>query len=90
LAAVNAIAPGNMKKSRANPFVLRTDVPSSQHRSKLIGIDIHVQVLPGQQGRLIEKLKTIYRKQQHTFPGTIQRYIFKDDISPSEISIWLI
>jgi len=59
-------------------------------RSKLLGIDIHVQVLPGQQGRLIEKLKAIYRKQQHTFPGTIQRYIFKDDIAPSEISIWLI
>ncbi len=59
-------------------------------RSKLLSIDIHVQVLPGQQGRLIEKLKAIYRKQQHMFPGTIQRYIFKDDISPSEISIWLI
>jgi hypothetical protein len=60
-------------------------------RSKLLGIDIHVQVLPGQQGRLvIEKLKAIYRKQQHTFPGTIQRSIFKDDIAPSEMSIWLI
>jgi len=32
----------------------------------------------------------MYRKQQHTFPGTIQRYIFKDDISPSEMSILLI
>ena len=59
-------------------------------RSKLLGIDIHVQVLPGQQGRLIEKLKAIYRKQQHMFPGTIQRSIFKDDISLSEMSIWLI
>jgi hypothetical protein len=32
LTAVNAIAPGNMKKSRANPFVLRTDVSSSHHK----------------------------------------------------------
>jgi quinol monooxygenase YgiN len=53
-------------------------------------MDIHVQVLSGQQGRLIEKLKVIYRKQHHKFPGTIQRYIFKDDVSPSTISIWLV
>jgi excisionase family DNA binding protein len=59
-------------------------------RSKLLGMDIHVQTLPGQQGRLLEKLKLIYRKQQHKFPGTIQRYILKDDISLSAISIWLV
>jgi hypothetical protein len=31
LSALNATAPGNMKKSRAIPSDLRTDVPSSHH-----------------------------------------------------------
>jgi hypothetical protein len=31
LSAINAIAPGNMKKSRAMLSDLRTDVPSSHH-----------------------------------------------------------
>jgi hypothetical protein len=33
LSSVNATAPRNMKKSRANPSLLRTDVPRSQHNT---------------------------------------------------------
>jgi hypothetical protein len=35
-------------------------------------------------------LRAIYTGQRHTFPGTIQRYIFKDDSSPTTVSIWLV
>ena len=58
--------------------------------STVLGMDIHVQVQPGQQEQLIEKLKVIYKGQKHTFPGTIQRYVFKGNSSPETVSIWLI
>src|SRR5436190_21081769 len=57
--------------------------------STVLGTDIHVQIRSGKQEQLIEKLKTIYKRQLHTFPGTIQRYIFKDNGSPTTVSIWL-
>jgi len=58
--------------------------------STVLSTDIHVQVRPDKQAQLIEKLKAIYRGQRHTFPGTIQRYIFKDDGFPTSVSIWLV
>jgi len=58
--------------------------------STVLGTDIQVQIRPGKQGQLVEKLKAMYKGQRHTFPGTIQRYVFKDDISPAAISILLI
>ena len=58
--------------------------------SKVFGTDIHVQVRPDKQELLIEKLKAIYKGQRHTFPGTIQRFIFNDNGSPPTVSIWLI
>jgi len=53
-------------------------------------MDIEVEVRSGQQKRLVEKLQAMYESQRHTFPGTIQRYVFKDDVSPTKISIWLV
>jgi excisionase family DNA binding protein len=58
--------------------------------STVLGTDIQVQILPGQQERLVEKLKAMHKAQRHTFPGTIERYIFKDNTSPATVSIWLI
>jgi excisionase family DNA binding protein len=58
--------------------------------SIVIGTDIHAQVRAGQQQHLMEKLRTIYKDQRHTFPGTIQRYIFKDNAPPTSVSIWLV
>ena len=58
--------------------------------STVLGTDIQVQVRDGKQAQLIEKLRAIYTGQRHTFPGTIQRYIFKDDSSPATVSIWLV
>src|SRR5712692_8771432 len=58
--------------------------------SAVFGTNIQVQIFPDQQERLVEKLKAIYKAQRHTFPGTIERYIFKDNTSPASVSIWLI
>src|SRR6266436_6132350 len=58
--------------------------------SAVLGTDIHVRARIGKQDQLIEKLRAIYKGQKHTFPGTIQRYIFKDDSIPPTVSIWLI
>jgi len=58
--------------------------------STVLGMDIHVQVRPGQQEHLVEKLKDIYKGQKHTFPGTIQRYVFRGTHSPEIVSILLI
>jgi excisionase family DNA binding protein len=57
--------------------------------STVMGTDIQVQVREGKQAQLIEKLKAMYLEQRHTFPGTIQRYIFKDDPAPRTVTIWL-
>ncbi len=56
----------------------------------VIGKDIQVEVRDGQEERLKEKLYTIYQEQRHIFPGTIQRYIFKDKSFPTVVSILLI
>ena len=75
------------------PGRVRTKAPDWRvynPRSKLLAMDIEVEVRTGQQERLIEKLQAIYKGQRHTFPGTIQRYVFKDDVSPTTISIWLV
>jgi len=59
-------------------------------RSKLLSLDIEVQVLPGQEERLLEKLQAIQQGNRHTFPGTMARYILKESTSFSTVSIWLI
>ena len=58
--------------------------------SRVLGTAIQVQVREGKQAQMIEKLGAIYTGQRHTFPGTVQRYIFKDDSSPTTMSIWLV
>ena len=58
--------------------------------STVLGTDIQIRIRPGRQDQLIEKLRAIYKGQRHTFPGTIQRYVFKDDVSPAAVNILLI
>ncbi len=58
--------------------------------SKVVGTEIQVQLRPDTQELLIEKLKAIYKGQRHTFPGTTQRFIFKDDGTSPIVSIWLV
>jgi excisionase family DNA binding protein len=54
------------------------------------GMDIRARLRPGQQERLIEKLKTILEAQRYLFPGTMQRYVFEEDAEPKNIIITLI
>ena len=39
--------------------------------SIVLGTDIQVLAREGQQERLVEKLKAVYKTQRHTFPGTM-------------------
>jgi len=57
---------------------------------KLLGTDIEVRVRTGQEKKAVDKLKTVYEDQQHTFTGSIARFVFEDETSPATLSIWLI
>lgn len=60
----------------------RTKVrPWRKHRNpnKMLALDIFIPVHPGQQVRLVEKLQAIRAANQHTFPGTVARYVMKGD-----------
>jgi excisionase family DNA binding protein len=75
------------------PGRVRTKAPAWRVyniRSKLVSLAIDVQVLPGQEQRLLEKLQSIQQGNRHTFPGTMARYILKESVSCSSVSIWLI
>ncbi len=58
--------------------------------STVLGTDIQVKVRDRKQAQLMEKLKAMYLEQRHTFPGTIQRYIFKNDPATTTVTIWLV
>jgi len=58
--------------------------------SAVLGTEIQVQVRTGKEQQVVEKLRAIYKEQRHTLPGTIQRYVLKDNQAPMTISIWLI
>jgi hypothetical protein len=59
-------------------------------RSKLLRTDIRVQVRDGQQAKLMQKLRAIYKGKRHLFTGTIQRYVLKDAAHPANIEISLV
>ena len=58
--------------------------------AKVRAMDIRVQVRAGQQSRLTEKLNTMLERQEHLFPGTMQRYVFEDEANPAIVTISLI
>jgi excisionase family DNA binding protein len=75
------------------PGRVRTKAPNWRVyniRSRLVSLAIEVQVLPGQEERMLEKLQSIQRGNRHTFPGSMARYILKESTSFSSLSIWLI
>jgi excisionase family DNA binding protein len=51
---------------------------------------ITVQLRPGQQETLLQKLEELKRNGQHIFPGTIARYIVKSETVTGQIEISLI
>ena len=58
--------------------------------SPLLITYIGVQMRPGQQTKLLEKLQTIKREGQHLFPGTVARYVSLNDTSPTTVTIQLV
>src|SRR2546425_6567210 len=58
--------------------------------AKVRSMEIQVQIFEGQQATLKAKLDAARDGQQHVFPGTMQRYIFEDEASPSRVTILLI
>ncbi len=58
--------------------------------ARVRGMDIRVRLRVGQQNRLMEKLNTILEAQRYLFPGTMQRYVFEEDVEPKYVVISLI
>ncbi len=58
--------------------------------SPLLITYIRVQMRPGQQTKLLEKLQTIKREGRYFFPGTVARYVSLDDASPTTVTIQLV
>jgi excisionase family DNA binding protein len=58
--------------------------------ARVRGMDIRVHLRVGQQNRLMEKLNTILEAQRYLFPGTMQRYVFEEDVEPKYVVISLI
>ena len=84
----------DVKQFQPNPTGRVRTKPPSWHiyRSggKVLGTVITVQVRPGQQQRLVEKLQAIHEADQYTFPGTIARYILRGDEQLNSVYILLI
>jgi excisionase family DNA binding protein len=59
-------------------------------RSTMLAMDIHVPVRHGQQALLVEKLRAIRKTDQHTFSGTVARYVIKGNESFTTLHIMLI
>ncbi len=51
---------------------------------------IAVQIRPGQQHALIQRLEEIRRSGQHTFPGTIGRFVIESESVPGQVEILLV
>src|SRR6266446_26771 len=72
---------------------VRTKAPSwrtYRSRGTLFVTDIHVPVRAGQQTTLLKKLRTIQKHDEHTFLGTVARYVVKSDESLTALQILLI
>jgi excisionase family DNA binding protein len=84
----------DVERFKANPSGrTRTKPPAwriYQSGAKVLELEILVDVRASQQERLIEKLQTIQDTNQHTFLGTMARYIFQDDGQSGRLQILLI
>ena len=72
---------------------VRTKAPpwrTYRSRGMLLVTDICVPVRAGQQAKLLEHLRAIQKLDQHTFPGTVARYVIKSDETLTAVQILLI
>ena len=63
---------------------------SPVHKLLVLVTDIHVPVRSGQQATLLKKLRTIQKLDEHTFPGTVARYVVKSDEALTALQILFI
>ncbi len=61
-----------------------------KNSGKVLATELVVPVRAGQQEALIERLQAIRDAEEHTFPGTIARYVVSDDPNLQTIRIWLL
>lgn len=84
----------DIKRFKPNPSGrMRKKAPawrSYRSRGKVLITDISVPVRPHQQQAVVDKLMVIQQTDQHTFPGTIARYIVKGDADLTSIHMLLI
>jgi len=63
---------------------------TSPEDNLLLSTLILVQIQPGKQDALIQRLEEIRQGRLHLFPGTVARYIIESDTIPGEIQILLV
>jgi excisionase family DNA binding protein len=84
----------DVERFKANPTGRKRTKPTSWHiyqgEVKVLETEILISVHAHQQERLAEKLQAIQNADQHTFPGTIARYIFQDNKQRNYLQILLI
>ena len=57
---------------------------------KLLGTGIEVHIRPGREEALEKKLKAMSKGRTHLLTGSIQRYIMRDKMDETLVSIWLV
>jgi excisionase family DNA binding protein len=57
---------------------------------KLLATEIDVQIRPGREQQLVEKLQTIRTTNQYTFPGSVSRYVLQEEGQAANLRILLI
>jgi hypothetical protein len=75
--------PGRSRKGAPNWRVYNS-------RIRLLSIEIQVNVYPGQQERFEKMLQSVCENQQHTFTGSVERFVFKNEASPEMVTILLL
>lgn len=84
----------DVKQFKLNPpGRIRTSPPRWRvysNRSKVLATEIQAHVRVGKQAELLEKVKAIQKANRHTFPGTIARYLIKDDEALSSVHFVLV
>lgn len=59
-------------------------------RSKVLVTELRVPVRAGERERLAEKLSDIQKANRHAFPGTIARYVVKEDPESTSLQFFLV
>lgn len=62
----------------------------SPQNNTLLSTSIVVRIREGRQAELTQKLEEIRQGGEHMFPGTVSRFVIRNDVPPDRIEIMLI